>query len=403
LVGTRILTGMVSPSVFGEANLLIGLATLGSNLFCAPLLHATARFYPDAERAGRVVSLRRLLVSFLLLATTLVLVLIVSGGVVWSVETNGSLPFACFLVLGALFAFDTARLFETNLLNAARRHSIFSLWSVADAWAKPFAAVAAAVLIAPTTLAMLSGYAVGTGAVLLLFRRTNVGRTGGNETSGGDAWSVSLRPNVLRYSAPMVPLAIIGWTSNLGDRYILAAYSGASAAGLYTAAYGLASQPFLMFSGIIGLTLRPVLFEAVAQDNRVRERRTILVWLAAVSLCSFVGVVAIWLYADPLVGLLLGGEFRGAAPILVWIAAAYALQGVQQVFETMLYAQRRTKSLVAIQSIATVFGLLLYFLLIPSFGAMGAAMGTCASLAVSGTASILFAKPWKRLRTERRT
>lgn len=315
LVGTRVLTELVSPGVYGEANLLVGLATLGSNLFCAPLLHATLRFYPDAERDARVVSLRRLLTRLLRLAATVVVVLILSGGVVWSVATKGSLPFACFLVLAAFFAFDTARLFETNLLNAARRQSTFSLWSIADAWAKPIAAATVIALIAPTTLGMLSGYAVGTGAVLLLFRRTSVGRADGKETSRGDPWSASLRSNVLGYAAPMLPLAILGWTSNLGDRYILAAFSGASAAGLYAAAYGLACQPFLMLSGIMGLTLRPVLFESVAQGDHARERRTVLVWLAAVSLCSFAGVVAIWFCAEPLVGLLLGNEFQGAAPL----------------------------------------------------------------------------------------
>ena len=106
---------------------------------------------------------------------------------------------------------------------------------------------------------------------------------------------------------------------NLGDRYILAAFSGASAAGLYAAAYGLACQPFLMLAGIMSLTLRPVLFEAVARGDRVRERRTLLMWLTVVSLCSCAGVVAIWLCASPLVGLLLGREFQGAAPLLVWI------------------------------------------------------------------------------------
>ena len=80
--------------------------------------------------------------------------------------------------------------------------------------------------------------------------------------------------------------------------------------------------------------------------------------------------------------------------------AANASLTVQQVFETMLYAQRRTQSLVAAQSIATVFGLLLYFLLIPRLGAMGAAIGTCASLAVSGTTFCLLARPWERLRKQ---
>ncbi len=58
LLGIRLLTEFVSPEVFGTVSLLIGIATLGSTLFCNPLLQAAMRFYPELAREGQVPRLR---------------------------------------------------------------------------------------------------------------------------------------------------------------------------------------------------------------------------------------------------------------------------------------------------------------------------------------------------------
>ena len=65
LVGIRLITEFVPPKVYGSVTLLIGITTLGRNLFCTPLLQACYRFYPDAERYKSISELRKIITDYL--------------------------------------------------------------------------------------------------------------------------------------------------------------------------------------------------------------------------------------------------------------------------------------------------------------------------------------------------
>ena len=58
LAGIRILTGLASPAVLGTVNLLTGFSAFLTALFCLPYLHATSRFYVDAQKASQLQQLR---------------------------------------------------------------------------------------------------------------------------------------------------------------------------------------------------------------------------------------------------------------------------------------------------------------------------------------------------------
>jgi O-antigen/teichoic acid export membrane protein len=103
-----------------------------------------------------------------------------------------------------------------------------------------------------------------------------------------------------------------------------------------------------------------------------------------------------WL-AEPLTALLLAERYRGAAELLPWIAAAYALQGCMVVFDSVVYAERRTSVLVVVQLIAAPTAVALYFLLIPRMAALGAAIATLVGMAVSLTAVALLSGALRRL------
>jgi O-antigen/teichoic acid export membrane protein len=111
------------------------------------------------------------------------------------------------------------------------------------------------------------------------------------------------------------------------------------------------------------------------------------------------GWLALTLLARPLCALLLGPAYReGAAELLPWIAAAYGLQCLQQTFEIMLYAHGATRRLAGLQALAAATSVLLYLLLVPRYGARGAACGTFATFAVTTAAAFFLAGAPARLR-----
>lgn len=396
LVGLRLLTELAPPAVYGEVVLLVGVLTLVRDVCCTPVLTTTLRYYPDAAAAGRVGALRRLVGRMLRRTTGLAALLLPLGGGVWLAFSDASAGPGSLLLLVALLGLDVQRLFETNLLNAARRQAAFSLWRSADAWARALAAVGALLWIGPSAVAILLGYALGAALVNGLFQALVV-RSPGPDRDGDAEWAGSVRHGIMRYALPLAPLAILGWVTNLGDRYVLAELVSASEVGIYAAAFGLASQPFLLVSETVGLTLRPLLFDAHARGDAGRMARALWTWLGLLLLAFVPGVWLIDLLAGPIVRLLLGEPFWAAAPLLVWLGAAYAVQGVQQAFASLIYAEGRTRLLILVHVATAASAVAFYLLLIPRFGALGAALAALGSKSVACAATFIAARAWVHL------
>jgi len=206
------------------------------------------------------------------------------------------------------------------------------------------------------------------------------------------AWLAQLRPRLVRFALPMVPLAMLSWISNIADRYVLAAYGGVSATGLYSAGYAIASQPFINVSIIATSTFRPVLFDAVARNDDRSERRAFRAWFFSVAALSALGVACFIALGPRVSRVLLAPEFRTAAGVFPWIAGAYGLQAVQQSFEGRIYARQRTDLLLYLQVLTAGMATLMYLLLIPRNGPLGAAIATCAAFALSCAATVVVSR-----------
>jgi len=147
--------------------------------------------------------------------------------------------------VGAFVAADAWRLFEQGFLNGERRQRDYTLRAGLDAWARPLAGAALAAALVPAALPVITGFAAGSAAVSLLLRGRVVRGEGSGERGAGEGWMLERRGAFLRYALPLIPLAAMNWVMSLGDRYLLAAFWSTGAAGVYAAAYGLGSQPFI--------------------------------------------------------------------------------------------------------------------------------------------------------------
>jgi len=389
LVGVRLLTELLPPTVYGEVVLLTGLAALGTGLFCAPFQQALLRHYPDARNAGAVRAFRREAGRILGLGAAALAVLLVAAG---ALRGSG----AAFAAAAALVAVDAWRSFESGLLNGERRQADYMVRTGLDAWARWLAGAALAFWLGPAALHVLVGFVLGSGVVGLALRHRIV-RGKAEESSARETWGAQRRAAFLAYALPLVPLAALNWIFSMGDRYVLAASWSTAATGVYVAAYGLASQPFIAVNNMIHNTLRPVLYDAVAAGDVAKERRTLRIWIAVVVTVMVLGWAALSLLAGPLCRLLLGPAYQKASALVPLLAAAYALQGIQQTFEIMLFAHAGTKRLVALQAVAAAASLVLYLVLIPAGGARGAAQATLGTFVLTTIVAFFLADAPTRL------
>jgi len=373
VVSIRIMTGLLAPEEFGRLTLLVGVAALALGLSATPRLQAVMRYYPDAAREGRIGHLR-------VAGGRLVYPLVAAGAVFLAVGwlVAGSWlgePWFIGLLVAALLGVDSLRSFELALLNAARRQPSAALIYVADAWSRPLMAVVAIFTFGSSAGAALAGYIVGSAAVVLAMRvwMPLEGVDERNRPQETDARKDSqLAIAARRYALPLAPLAVFGWLSGMGDRYVIAGLLNLHDAGLYAAAYALASRPFLMLSGVVELTMRPVLQNAVASRDEAMIARTKKAWLLTTGAGAMFGVVCFMFLSDWVGRLLLAEQYRSATALMPWIALGYALYNIATVYTRFCYAFDNTEAVFLITACGAILGIAVMAPAIHLWGLSGA-------------------------------
>ena len=132
------LTEIVPKNIYGTVSLLIGLITLGTNVFISPLMLSAQRFYSEIVIDSNVSSLRNTIIKLLRFTVTLLVCLILLVGIYFNGEKN--IPFIVFLLLAGFAVVQVCRNLEINLFIAARRQRECAIWKGSEAWLKPLLA-----------------------------------------------------------------------------------------------------------------------------------------------------------------------------------------------------------------------------------------------------------------------
>jgi O-antigen/teichoic acid export membrane protein len=399
LVGIRVLTELLSPDKFGELALVVGIAALATGLVGNPLMQALLRYYPDSINGDGVEGLRKAITIHLIKATLAFSVIWVTGWWVYSTVTGAAQWYGLLVV--ALLAVDLARSLEVTFFNASRRQRPMALSMVADAWGRPAAAVIGITFIGATVSAVVASYIVAT-LVLLAVLFITTKREGINRTGLVIENDRALTKELLSYSLPLVPLGLIGWICNLSDRYILAGVSGLEQAGLYAAAFAIASRPAWLLGGAVETTLRPIYFHAVSSGDIQRQARVFRIWLISQISVAVGLATAFWFFSDEVSFWLLGERYRGTASIMPWIATGCGLIVVSQAFAGMCYANRNTKQVLKIEVVGALARVAVGYPAIYVAGLTGAAIAVSIASAIQLVAAIGLANNSAPMHVQRR-
>jgi O-antigen/teichoic acid export membrane protein len=368
LAGTRLITQFVSPQLYGLINLVQNSLVLLRTLFCSASVNAGLRYYPDAERGGYVVALRRMLVRTLGRALIAMEVLVIIGGLIWSLKAG--IRWWVVLILAIYVAVDVFLTLEMSLFNAGRRQRPAAIFSVVSTLARPVFVVAGVLLFGSTVEVVFAAMTVGILVTLALLYASAEPRG----SDHGAALPRAVDAAMWRYAIPLIPIALLNWTTAVSDRYIIEWVShDVSGVGIYAAGYGLISQPFLLIHGIVALTLRPVYFAAVSRGDAVHAERTFRIWLATTAAVCTLATLIIYLGRVVLVETFLGPKYRGAAAFVPWIALGYLFYAGEQVLEQSLLAHKRTASVLVAQACGAFASVAITIPCVMHFGAVGAA------------------------------
>lgn len=203
--------------------------------------------------------------------------------------------------------------------------------------------------------------------------------------------------SLLAFGLPMVPHSLAAASMAGADRLMLTAASGTEATGQYFAAFQIAAV-LTVAAAAINQAWVPWLYRALASGDPQREhqvvRTTYSIYAGILAAAAFVALAGAWLL--PLV---VGAQFRSAAPLLMWLAPAAALSGMYYFVTNYLFYAGRTGVLSVISVACSALQLALMTWAVPRWGAQGAASSVffaalCYWLATWFAAQRAIRMPW---------
>jgi O-antigen/teichoic acid export membrane protein len=374
LAGLRILTEIAPANLLGGATLLLGALSLLRNIFIAPIGNTQIRFHPEYVNTGNAKwfddNIKKLYKRLIVISILVFIVIFF----IWSHLSSYAFNLLLLLILIFYYTLDAIKSFKINRLSAERRQKYAAIWQTVDALlVNTFFIVA--LLLVNNVESYLTGQTIGLLIGLLIFGFITFPKIG-DEKNEKPSYS-EIKDKVIHYGLPFIPIAIVTWLSNLGDRYLIGNYLSLTEVGIYTAVYSIASRPIIMINGIINGLFRPILFQAKSIGDKIKYGRITKTWFTLNSII-FLVVTSVYLFAGNYIQkILLGKDYiPESSNIFLFIGIAYCLMGLIQITENIFYAEKSSSKTILPSLMAAISNIIFNIMLIPKLGILGAAVSS---------------------------
>lgn len=189
----------------------------------------------------------------------------------------------------------------------------------------------------------------------------------------------SLLGEMLQFSIPTIPTIVAWWISTSADKYIIIAYLGIAASGVYSVSYKIPSI-LTMFTSLFTSAWTLSAIQNVDEQDNAQFHTVVYQYfnIANVLACS-----ALILLSQIFAQILFGKEFYIAWHYVPLLLVAYVFSGLAGFLSGSFRAAKETKGLFSSTVIGAIVNILLNFYFIKKFGNMGAAITTMIGFAVT--------------------
>lgn len=204
---------------------------------------------------------------------------------------------------------------------------------------------------------------------------------------------------MMQYAAPL--LLVFFWVNFItaSDRFFLNYLSGPAAVGMFAASYSISRPIIEILFNVINLGEFPKLIIAFEQYGSVGAQRALKQTLGYLIFLCIPSLTGLFLLAEPLSFFLVGEEFREGAPMVIRLAAFGAFfAGLKSfVFDQIFHLHRKTlvQSLTLIP--AALLSIVLNLLLIPFYGAVGAAWAGVSGYMLAAVLSFIYSRRYLKI------
>ena len=203
--------------------------------------------------------------------------------------------------------------------------------------------------------------------------------------------SLVILKNVLVYSLPIVPTLLTGWVIDLSDRIFIARYFSLTEVGIYSLAYKIAGT-VLIISTAYQMSYKPLFFKLANSIDTKKSSKIINDYNSLYIIVLSFAIFLVAFFSKELILLIFNKNYSNAYILIPFIIISYLFNGMGSLVGRYIEQSRQTKSLMYIAIITTIINVTFNFLLIPSYGAFGAAYSTIITFIFLFVAQYLYAK-----------
>lgn len=222
---------------------------------------------------------------------------------------------------------------------------------------------------------VVRGYVLSAGAAAFVLGGAMLART---------PWRfrTALVRRLVAFGAPLVFASLAGILLNTGDRFVLDAFRGAEDVAVYGLAQKFGSLVNMLFVQSFSMAFAVIGLKALG-DSGGREagnlHRRAFRHFAVLAGWGALGVSVLALDATVLISP--NPAYQDAEPLILPIALGFVAYGLYYIVMNVLYAAKQTGRIAGYVMGAALFNLGLNLALVPTLGAMGAALATLGSYA----------------------
>lgn len=375
LAVVKITTKWVPTAAVGQASLVLGAVVLLNNLLVGPLLVAQLRVYFDYVERGmarwfaaafRRITLGAAAVAVLLYAATAV--------AMWA---RGTAVYLDLFIPAAVLLLAQPHLnAQSAYLEAHRQQRALFLTNTAQRLLHPLLLLALILAHRPPSLAIVASQASAIVVVTLALRPPTLQVNSRIIPSDAAAESRELRRGLLNFGWSLPVGYALMWVVTTTDRFFLGHYASFSDVGIYTVNYGLWSIPYMVLNGWLEVFTRPIVYGHAARGDWRSVRRILEYRAAAACALGVVGTLILYRLSGPIAEVLLGRNYWVSRRLMLVIAVAHNCQAIGYSVVPLFLAAKRPMPIMISTAVAAALTIASGFLLVPTMGILGSAVGT---------------------------
>jgi O-antigen/teichoic acid export membrane protein len=179
--------------------------------------------------------------------------------------------------------------------------------------------------------------------------------------------------NLLSFGLPLVLYFVSYWILQLSDRYLLGRFASLAETARYAVAYTLGSAISVVIMGPFALAWPATVFAIAKREDATRVFKLVFRWFSLFLLFAAfcLSLVGVWL-----LDWLFPVAYHSAAFVIPIVAISIAFYGAYYMFKSGLDIKRKTWLISIYTTFSALVNIALNLLLIPHYGAMGAALST---------------------------